>query len=63
MKVKKKLRIKKPKFRKVGFITIIIFLMDLLVIAGLVVINTNKFKSIQNSPISYKNKTYINKKG
>ena len=23
--------------------------------------NTNKFKSIQNSPISYKNKTYINK--
>ena len=45
MKVKKKLKIKKLKFKKVGFITIIIFLMDLLVIGGLVVINTSKFKS------------------
>ncbi|MBR5370031.1 MAG: phosphodiester glycosidase family protein [Bacilli bacterium] len=45
--IKKKLKIKKPKvkFKGVGLITILIFLMDLLVIAGLVVINTSKFKA------------------
>lgn len=44
-KVKKKLKFKKPKikFNGIGFITILIFLMDLLVIAGLVVINNKKF--------------------
>ena len=44
-KLKKKLKIKKPriKFNGIGFITIIIFLMDLMVIAGLIVINNKKF--------------------
>ena len=45
IKVKKKLRIKKPKFKGIGFITVIILLLDIMVIAGLVVINTDKFKT------------------
>ena len=46
-KVKKKLKIKKPKikFRGVGLMTVIIFLLDLCAIAGLVVINNSKFKA------------------
>lgn len=45
MKVKKRLKIKKPKFKKIGAITIIIILLDLLVISGLVVINNKKFRN------------------
>ena len=47
MKIKKKIKLKKAKFKfkGIGFVTILILLMDIIVIAGLVVINTNKFKS------------------
>ena len=46
-KIKRKLKIKKPnfKFKGIGFLTILVFLMDLMVIAGLIVINTDKFKA------------------
>ena len=44
-KIKKKLKIKRPKikFHGIGFITVLILLMDLVVIAGLIVINNKKF--------------------
>ena len=46
-KIKKKFKIKKPKFKfnGIGFLTVLVFLMDLMVIAGLVVINSDKFKT------------------
>lgn len=45
MKVKKKVRLKRPKFMKISFITVLIFLADLMAIAGIVVINTKQFKT------------------
>ena len=45
VKIKRKIKIKKPKFKGIGFITVIILLLDIMVIAGLIVINTNKFKA------------------
>ena len=46
-KVKKKLKIKKPKikFRGISFVTVIIILLDLVAVAGLVVINNKKFQT------------------
>ena len=44
-KLKRKLSLKKPKFKRVGFVTVLVFLMDLAIIGGLVVINTKKFKT------------------
>ena len=41
----KKLKLKRPHFRRPCFVTIVIFLMDLMVISGLVVINHPKFKN------------------
>ena len=43
--VKKKLKIKKIKFKRLSKFTVLIFLLDLMVISGLVVINNDKFKN------------------
>ena len=43
-KVKKRLKIKKLKFKKLSKLTIVIILLDIMVIAGLVVINSDKFR-------------------
>ena len=46
-KIRKKLKVKKPKFkfRGIGFVTVIILLLDIIAIAGLVVINNKKFQA------------------
>ena len=44
-KVKKKLKLKKIKFKKVSKFTVLVFLLDLMVISGLVVINNEDFKN------------------
>ena len=45
VKKKLKLKLKKPKMKRISLMTVFIFLMDLVVIAGLVVINHPKFKN------------------
>ena len=44
-KVKKKMKIKKVKFKKVSKFTVLVFLLDIMVISGLVVINNEDFKT------------------
>ncbi len=44
-KIKKKIKLRKPKFKKLSKMTIFIIFLDIIVIAGLVVINNSKFRN------------------
>ena len=46
-KLKKKLKVKKPKFKfkGIGFATVIILLLDIVAVAGLIVIHNKKFQA------------------